>query len=262
MTTKEYNEIYKKNFKEYFDKSLKEDGYMKKGTINFYRLNKLGLVEVLNFQRHYEELTVNFGISTIYCGVFKNNKAIGGRLGDLKYGSDEWWQVETEEDMKVNMPEILSVIRKELYQWFRKYEDKEEYIKKVEESYNDNLINLNLIEAATAAKFRRYDEILPHIEKLRKEYKIAEERNDIRLHYPKVLEEALLLEQKAKEGKESVDQYIVEREREFNRNRIRKTIKKEIKTPCIFEQLLSEYLRGLERRKDFNQYELSKREAG
>ena len=214
LTTKEYNEIYKRYFKENFDKPLKEDGYMKKGTINFYRLNKLGLVEVLNFQRHYEELTVNFGISTIDCVVFKNNKAIGGRLGDLRFGSDEWWQIETEEDMKVSMPEILEVIRDDLYKWFRKYEDEEEYIKEVEEGYNDNLINLNLIEAATAAKFGKYDEILPHIEKLREEYEISKARNDIRLHYPKVLEEASILEKKVKEGKESVDCYIVEREKE------------------------------------------------
>ena len=214
MTTKEYNEVYKKYFKENFDKPLKEDGYMKKGTINFYKLNKLGLVEILNFQRHYEEMTVNFGIYSIYCGVFNENIQVGGRLGDLKYGSDEWWKVETEKDMKVSMPEILSVIRNELYQWFRKYEDEEEYIKKVKQRYSYNLVSLNLIEAAMAAKFRRYDEILPHIEKLREEYEIAKARNDNRLHYPKVLEEASILEQKAKEGKESVDQYIVEREKQ------------------------------------------------
>ena len=211
MTTKEYNEIYKRHFKENFDKPLKDDGYTKKGTINFYRLNKLGLLEILNFQRHYEELTVNFGILAIYCGVLKDGLNVGGRLGDLKYGSDEWWQVETEEDMKVSMSEILSVIRGELYQWFRKYEDKEEYIKEVKENYN-NVMNKSLIEAAMAAKFRRYDEILPHIEKLRKEYEIAKARNDIRLHYPKILKEATILEQKAKEGKDSVDRYIVERE--------------------------------------------------
>ena len=39
LTTKEFNEIYKKYFKEYFDKSLKEDGFKKKGTINFYRIS-------------------------------------------------------------------------------------------------------------------------------------------------------------------------------------------------------------------------------
>ena len=209
MTTKEYNEVYKKYFKENFDKPLKEDGYMKKGTINFYKLNKLGLVEILNFQRHYEEMTVNFGIFSIYCGVFKENIEVGGRLGDLKFGSDEWWKVETEEEMKVSMPEILSVIREELYQWFRKYEDEEEYIKEVKESYSDNMVYESLMEAAMAAKFKKYDKILPSVEKIKREYEQFPNKKDA-----EILEEALLLEQKAKEGKESVDRYIVERERE------------------------------------------------
>ena len=58
------------------------------------------------------------------------------------------------------------------------------------------------------------DEEKAEQKKLREEYEIAKARNDIRLHYPKVLEEASILEQKVKEGKESVDRYIVERERE------------------------------------------------
>ena len=49
LTTKEFNEIYKKYFKEYFDKPLKENGFKKKGTINFYRMNKLNLIEGINF---------------------------------------------------------------------------------------------------------------------------------------------------------------------------------------------------------------------
>ena len=40
LSTKEFNEIYKKYFKEYFDKPLKKDGYYKKGTITFYKINK------------------------------------------------------------------------------------------------------------------------------------------------------------------------------------------------------------------------------
>lgn len=49
LTTKEFNEIYKKYFKEYFDKPLKEDIFKKEAIINFYRMNKLGLIGCLNF---------------------------------------------------------------------------------------------------------------------------------------------------------------------------------------------------------------------
>ena len=88
LTTKEFNEIYKKYFKEYFDKPLKEDGFKKKGTINFYRMNKLGLLECLNFQRHYDSMTVNYLISPIYSPAFKTSMALGERIGYLRYGND------------------------------------------------------------------------------------------------------------------------------------------------------------------------------
>lgn len=103
LTTKEFNEIYKKYFKEYFDKPLKEDGFKKKGTINFYRKNKLGLIECLNFQRHYDNMTMNFLIKLIYCGVSKSAIILGGRLGRLgrlKYQSDYWWELKDEEEIK------------------------------------------------------------------------------------------------------------------------------------------------------------------
>ena len=100
LTTKEFNEIYKKYFKEYFDKPLKEDGFKKKGTINFYRMNKLGLIECLNFQRHYDNMTMNFLIKPIYCGVSKSAIILGGRLGDFKNGNDYWWELKDEEEIK------------------------------------------------------------------------------------------------------------------------------------------------------------------
>lgn len=49
LLIKEFNEIYKKYFKEYFDKLLKKDGYYKKGIIIFYKINKLMMIEVINF---------------------------------------------------------------------------------------------------------------------------------------------------------------------------------------------------------------------
>ena len=37
LSTKEFNEIYKKYFKEYFDKPLKKDGYYKKELSHFIK---------------------------------------------------------------------------------------------------------------------------------------------------------------------------------------------------------------------------------
>ena len=214
LTTKEFNEIYKRNFKEYFDKPLKEDGFKKKGTINFYRMNKLGLVELLNFQRHYDSLTVNFSIKLIYCGVSKSAIILGGRLGRLKYKNDYWWELKDEEQIKESMENILEVIRNDLYKWFQKYENKDEYVEFYRNYGNWTKIYEYIIKATTFARFKEYDNILPYTAKVKEEYDNLTQEEKERQHFKDTLNEALLLEEKLKEGKESVDEYIIEREKQ------------------------------------------------
>jgi hypothetical protein len=214
LTTKEFNEIYKKYFKEYFDKPLKEDGFKKKGTINFYRMNKLGLIECLNFQRHYDNMTMNFLIKPIYCGVSKSAIILGGRLGRLKYQSDYWWELKDEEEIKKSMENILEVIRNDLYKWFQKYENKDEYVEFYRNYGNWTKIKEYIIKAATFARFKEYDNILPYTAKVKKEYENFPQEEKEREGFKNILKEALLLEEKLKEGKESVDEYIIEREKQ------------------------------------------------
>ena len=214
LTTKEFNEIYKRNFKEYFDKPLKEDGFKTKGTINFYRMNKLGLVELLNFQRHYDSLTVNFSIKPIYCGVSKSAIILGGRLGRLKYKNDYWWELKDEEQIKESMENILGVIRNDLYKWFQKYENKDEYVEFYRNYGNWTKIYEYIIKATTFARFKEYDNILPYTAKVKEEYDNLTQEEKERQHFKDTLNEALLLEEKLKEGKESVDEYIIEREKQ------------------------------------------------
>ena len=215
LTTKEFNEIYKKYFKEYFDKPLKEDGFKKKGTINFYRMNKLGLLECLNFQRHYDSMTVNYLIQPIYCDILKDAILLGGRLGRLKYQSDYWWELKNEEEIKESMKSILEVIRNEVYTWFRKYENKYEYINLTNNPRVYEDIYEYLLKATTAAKFEEYDKILPNVRKVKKEYDNFPQEEKEREGFKNILEEALSLEEKLKEGKESIDEYIIEREKQF-----------------------------------------------
>jgi len=214
LTTKEFNEIYKKYFKEYFDKPLKENGFKKKGTINFYRMNKLGLIELLNFQRHYDSMTVNFSIKPIYCGVSKSAIILGGRLGRLKYQSDYWWELKDEEEIKNSMENILEVIRNDLYKWFEKYENKDEYVEFYRNYGNWTKINEYIIKATTFARFKEYDNVLPYTAKVKEEYEKLSQEEKERQHFKDTLNEALLLEEKLKEGKESVDEYIIEREKQ------------------------------------------------
>lgn len=114
LSTKEFNEIYKKYFKEYFDKPLKKDGYYKKGTITFYKINKLMMIEVINFQRYYDRLTVNFGVSPLWCGALKGAMTIGGRINkfskEKSHWRYQWWNIRNEEEIKNSMIEILELI--------------------------------------------------------------------------------------------------------------------------------------------------------
>ena len=214
LTTKEFNEIYKKYFKEYFDKSLKEDGFKKKGTINFYRMNKLRLIELLNFQRHYDSMTVNYLIQPIYCDILKDAILLGGRLGRLKYQSDYWWELKDEEEIKNNMENILEVTRNDLYRWFQKYENRDEYIKYYSFYRDQTTIYEYIIKATTFARFKEYDNILLYTAKVKEEYEKFSQEEKERQHFKDTLNEALLLEEKLKEGKESVDEYIIEREKQ------------------------------------------------
>ena len=159
-------------------------------------------------------MTVNFYISPIYCGVLKNSIRLGGRLGKLKYQSDYWWELKDEEEIKNNMENILEVIRNDLYKWFEKYENKDEYVEFYRNYGNWTKINEYIIKATTFARFKEYDNILPYTAKVKEEYEKLSEEEKERQHFKATLNEALLLEEKLKEGKESVDEYIIEREKQ------------------------------------------------
>lgn len=219
LSTKEFNEIYKKYFREYFDKPLKKDGYYKKGTITFYKINKMMMIETINFQRHYDRLTVNFGVAPLWCGAVKGAMSIGGRINvftkEKTHWQYQWWDIRNEEEIKNSMAEILELIQNGLYKWFKEKENEENIIESMKKSYHSK-INEHMSLATSMAKFKRYDEILPYIEKVKEEYQEGyseEQRN--RVEWLKELfEEILLLEKKVKEGHKAIDEYIVEREKQ------------------------------------------------
>ena len=159
-------------------------------------------------------MTVNFYISPIYCGVLKNSIRLGGRLGKLKYQSDYWWELKDEEEIKKSMENILEVIRNDLYKWFQKYENRDEYINYYSFYRDQTTIYEYIMKATTFARFKKYDNILPYTDKVKEEYEKLSEEEKERQHFKDTLNEALLLEEKLKEGKESVDEYIIEREKQ------------------------------------------------
>ena len=204
LSTKEYNELYKKYFKEIFNKPMKDFGYKKKGTGRFFKLNKLGLFEYIGFFRYYHELRVEYAIIPIYSYIMKD--AIGNG------GQTEFVDLDGEEKMEKGMKEILNEIENSIIPWFQKYENLDIFFEeKVENEkiYFGDKIYTYLFRATTFANFKKYSKIQENIDKVREEYNKYSKRYDF---YNDILKEAVTLEEKLKEGEESVEKYIEEME--------------------------------------------------
>ena len=204
LSTKEYNELYKKYFKEIFSKPMKDLGFKKKGTGNFCRLNKIGLFEYIGFFRYYHELRVEYALIPIYSYMMKND--IGNGF------NTKFVDLDGEEKMEKGMKSILEEIENKIIPWFKKYEDLDTFFEEIVE--NDKLylgteIYGYLFRATTFAKFKKYSKIQENIDKVRDEYEKYSKTYDF---YKDILKEVDELEEKLKEGEESVEKYIEEME--------------------------------------------------
>ena len=204
LSTKEYNELYKKYFKEIFSKPMKDLGFKKKGTGNFCRLNKIGLFEYIGFFRYYHELRVEYALIPIYSYMMKND--IGNGF------NTKFVDLDGEEKMEKGMKSILEEIENKIIPWFKKYEDLDTFFEEIVE--NDKLylgteIYGYLFRATTFAKFKKYSKIQENIDKVRDEYEKYSKTYDF---YKDILKEVDELEEKLKEGEESVEKHIEEME--------------------------------------------------
>ena len=203
LTTKEYNELYKKYFKEIFNKPMKDFGYKKKGTGKFFKLNKLGLFEYIGFFRYYHELRVEYAIIPIYSYIMKNSIGNGGET--------EFVDLDGEEKMEKGMKSILEEIENKIIPWFKKYEDLDTFFEEVVENDRKYFwpdIYKYLFRATTFAKFKRYSKIQENIDKVREEYNNLPDEEKTYDFYNVILKEVDELEKKLKEGEESLEKHI------------------------------------------------------
>ena len=203
LSTKEYNELYKKYFKEIFNKPMKDFGYKKKGTGKFFKLNKLGLFEYIGFFRYYHELRVEYAIIPIYSYIMKNSIGNGSET--------EFVDLDGEEKMEKGMKSILEEIKNKIIPWFKKYEDLDTFFEEVVENdrkYFWTDIYKYLFRATTFAKFKRYSKIQENIDKVREEYNKLPDEEKTYDFYKDILKEVDELEEKLKEGEESVEKHI------------------------------------------------------
>ena len=207
LTTKEYNELYKKYFKEIFNKPMKDFGYKKKGTGRFCRLNKLGLFEYIGFFRYYHKLRIEYAIIPIYSYIMKNSIGNGAKT--------EFVGLDGEEKMEKGMKSILEEIENRVIPWFKKYEDIDTFFEEVVENDRKYFwpdIYKYLFRATTFAKFKRYSKIQENIDKVREEYNSLPDEEKTYDFYNVILKEVDELEEKLKEGAESLEKHIEEME--------------------------------------------------
>lgn len=203
LSTKEYNELYKKYFKEIFNKPMKDFGYKKKGTGRFFKLNKLGLFEYIGFFRYYHELRVEYAIIPIYSYIMKNSIGNGAKTAFV--------DLDGEEKMEEGMKSILEEIENKIIPWFKKYEDLDTFFEEVVENdrkYFWSDIYKYLFRATTFAKFKKYSKIQENIDKVREEYNKLPDEEKAYDFYNAILKEVDELEEKLKEGEESVEKHI------------------------------------------------------
>ena len=203
LSTKEYNELYKKYFKEIFNKPMKDFGYKKKGTGKFFKLNKLGLFEYIGFFRYYHELRVEYAIIPIYSYIMKDTIGNGSET--------EFVDLDGEEKMEKGMKSILEEIKNKIIPWFKKYEDLDTFFEEVVENdrkYFWSDIYKYLFRATTFAKFKKYSKIQENIDKVREEYNKLPDEEKAYDFYNVILKEVDELEEKLKEGEESVEKHI------------------------------------------------------
>ena len=203
LSTKEYNGLYKKYFKEIFNKPMKDFGYKKKGTGRFFKLNKLGLFEYIGFFRYYHELRVEYAIIPIYSYIMKNSIGNGAKTAFV--------DLDGEEKMEKGMKSILEEIKNKIIPWFKKYEDLDTFFEEVVENdrkYFWSDIYKYLFRATTFAKFKKYSKIQENIDKVREEYNKLPDEEKAYDFYNVILKEVDELEEKLKEGEESIEKHI------------------------------------------------------
>ena len=123
----------------------------------------------------------------------------------------EFVDLDGEEKMEKGMKSILEEIKNKIIPWFKKYEDLDTFFEEVVENDRKYFwpdIYKYLFRATTFAKFKRYSKIQENIDKVREEYNKLPDEEKAYDFYNVILKEVDELEEKLKEGEESVEKHI------------------------------------------------------
>ncbi|MDF9825385.1 hypothetical protein M2475_001840 [Breznakia sp. PF5-3] len=146
MDTKIYNKQMR-----VFTKKMKELGFQKWKSTFFVRKTEYDVVEEIHIQRFSDgkEVTGNYGFSLLYQPYLATRFETSRRFGQLVYGKDHWWPLETEADCEKAFDDFYNIIKEKIIPEFNKFKDSKEIIKLSEDKilffqhYIKILINLH-----------------------------------------------------------------------------------------------------------------------
>ncbi len=143
LINKEEAELFYKQYKkEIIDSLLLNHGFCKYKTNAYVRLNSIGLLEYIDFQKErYGSKTfcVNFAAMPLYCERKYIVISFGHRLGTYISGKDVWWDYALENVAKDSFLNVSTAIEKFVLPWFEHISTEDGYRAELSSIHNEKL---------------------------------------------------------------------------------------------------------------------------
>lgn len=137
---------FKKYKKEIIDSYMKEQGFLKYKNNSYVRINKIELLEYIDFQkeRHGSRtFTVNIAVLPLYILLEYLSFGFSIRLGNLICNKDIWWDFSDDHICKESMYNVKSALELFAMQWFDKMEDEKYVIEQLAKQKESSRISMN-----------------------------------------------------------------------------------------------------------------------
>ncbi|MDF9825352.1 hypothetical protein M2475_001807 [Breznakia sp. PF5-3] len=152
MDTKIYNKQMR-----IFTKKMKELGFQKWKSTFFVRRTEYDVVEEIHIQRFSDgkEVTGNYHFSLLYQPYYAGHFTSFRRFGNLVYGRDYWWPLETEEDCEKAFDDFYHIVKERIIPEFKNSQHPKKII---EMSYGDNICYQQYIKVLINLYYENYKE--------------------------------------------------------------------------------------------------------
>lgn len=137
INKEEADRAFKHCKKEFVDTLLLSHGFCKHKTSAYVRINPIGLLEYINFQKErYGSKTfcVNFSAMPLYLQSEVMVFSLGHRLGTYICGKDVWWDYASDRIARISFQNTAEAIEQYVFPWFEEIS--------TENGYRNQLSNL------------------------------------------------------------------------------------------------------------------------